>query len=312
MTKMEEKRKPDITLPALIETERLFIEPISFKDTEFVLELVNTQGWLEYIGDRKIHSLSDAQAYIQKIIDNPDVRYWTVRNKQEPGKAGIITFIKRNYLAFHDIGFAFLPAFFGRGYAYEASMTLLLRLIETEQHSYINAVTLPKNIPSIALLGKMGLQLKQEIEVEKETLQVHEAPVDKLLISSITHSFYSAFTNKYQGKPKMHLLSEHCIPRVLIIKIREGSADVMDLPSFMEPRINILTNGTLQDFEEKEIFEETKIVNGIAQRYSLYEKTGIINGLPFKTRGHKLFQFLRTRGLWKISSVTWEDEETLA
>ena len=53
-----------------IETERLIIRPIKLNDKSFILDLLNTKSWLQFIGDRKIKDEKDAENYIQKIIDN--------------------------------------------------------------------------------------------------------------------------------------------------------------------------------------------------------------------------------------------------
>ncbi len=49
-----------------ISTERLLINPLSTYDDYFILELLNTEGWIKFIGNRNIHSQADASAYIQK------------------------------------------------------------------------------------------------------------------------------------------------------------------------------------------------------------------------------------------------------
>jgi RimJ/RimL family protein N-acetyltransferase len=42
------------------ETERLLLRPFNTDDAPFILELVNSPGWLQFIGDRNIHSIEDA------------------------------------------------------------------------------------------------------------------------------------------------------------------------------------------------------------------------------------------------------------
>jgi hypothetical protein len=54
--------------------------------------------------------------------------------------------------------------------------------------------------------------------------------------------------------------------------------------------------------------ERTDIFGGIAQRFSLYEKSGVQLGRPFLTRGVKSLQFVRTAEGWKIAAVAWDDE----
>jgi hypothetical protein len=51
-----------------LKTSRLNIRPINLVDSKFMLELVNTKGWLKYIGDRKVHNVTDAEQYIQRIL----------------------------------------------------------------------------------------------------------------------------------------------------------------------------------------------------------------------------------------------------
>ena len=164
----------------LLTTDRLLIEPLVLADNNFILELVNTDGWIKFIGNRKITSPMEATAYIQKILDNPNVNYWVVKLKDDKTAIGVVTFIKRDYLDHHDIGFAFLPDFCGSGYAYEATLAVLNKMVQQHNHSHILATTIPENSNSIKLLEKLGLQFEKEIKVEKETLHVYAVSIEKL------------------------------------------------------------------------------------------------------------------------------------
>lgn len=159
-----------------IHTSRLKLTPLSGEDAGFIQELVNTEGWLRFIGNRNIHSKVDAEAYIQRILDHPDIQYWVVRPLPEENPAGIITFIKRDYLEHHDIGFAFLPTFSGHGYAQEATEAVLDHLTRVHGLRHILATTLPDNTRSIRLLEKLGLRFQKAIEVNNEALWVYEKP----------------------------------------------------------------------------------------------------------------------------------------
>jgi ribosomal-protein-alanine N-acetyltransferase len=155
-------------------TNRLHLTPLTLNEDEFILELVNTPGWLQFIGDRKIHNIDDAKAYIKKIADSPQFTYWVVKPKDTGLPIGVITFIKRDYLAHHDIGFAFLPAYAKMGYAFEAAAVVVNTLSTEMQLSRLLATTLASNAASIALLTKLGFSFDQEIVVENETLQVYK------------------------------------------------------------------------------------------------------------------------------------------
>ncbi|WP_286417561.1 hypothetical protein [Myroides odoratimimus] len=52
-------------------TDRLQISPLSHRDKTFIIELVNTPGWLKFIRNKDIYTATDAQMYIQSILDNP-------------------------------------------------------------------------------------------------------------------------------------------------------------------------------------------------------------------------------------------------
>ena len=169
-------------------------------------------------------------------------------------------------------------------------------------------VTVVENTASISLLKKLGFQFQREIEVEKEKLLVYVVSKDKFYISEIIKSFFDSFTNKESSTPKLDTLKSICIPEVRIININ-GSEVIYNLDSFLEPRKKMLTDGTLIEFEEKEVYEKTNIIQNIAYRHSKYEKSGILNGKKFKQTGHKLFQFIKTPEDWKIKSVIWEDDK---
>src|ERR1700749_1758123 len=102
-------------------TDRLMLEKLRVDDFDFILSLVNTKGWIENIGDRNLHSKDEAIEYINKILWTENFIYWVVRTKKAKTPIGIISLIKRSYLEYFDIGFAFLPQYTHYGYAYEAA-----------------------------------------------------------------------------------------------------------------------------------------------------------------------------------------------
>ena len=152
-------------------TPRLQLKLISAEDREFIRALVNSEGWLQFIGDRNVRSLEDADAYIEKIKNTPDLFYWVVRLKDDNTPVGIISFLKRSYLEHFDIGFAFLPQFSGRGYAYEATREVLD--VVKNQYPTIQATTIPENTKSIELLTRLGFCYEKEVEVEGEKLHIY-------------------------------------------------------------------------------------------------------------------------------------------
>lgn len=170
-----------MNVQSFLTTARLLIKPLTITHDNFILELVNTEGWIKFIGNRNITSQAEAGAYIQRILENRNISYWVVKLKDNQDKIGIVTYIKRDYLEHHDIGFAFLPNFCKKGYAYEATKAVLNKLIREHNLSHIFATTVPENISSVKLLKRIGLAFEKEIEVEKEKLQVYGASTDRLI-----------------------------------------------------------------------------------------------------------------------------------
>ncbi len=153
-------------------TERLLLRTLTLADAPFIFELVNTAGWIKFIGDRNVHTKEDAERYIQKILSNADIHYRVVTLQDTQTTVGVVTLIKRNYLEHHDIGFAFLPNHAKQGYAFEASAAVLADLLKSNQHQTILATTLKENVSSIQLLQKLGFSFSKEITNENDTLQL--------------------------------------------------------------------------------------------------------------------------------------------
>lgn len=161
-----------------MQTERLVITKLNPQDNAFIIELVNTPGWLKFIGNRNIYDTLDAQFYIQTILDNPLSTFWVVKLKTTQQSIGLISLIKRDYLAFHDIGFAFLPAYGRLGYAYETTKYVLAALKKEKKHPILYGTTLPDNKNSIQLLMRLGFAFEKSIEVEEAFLNLYQLTID--------------------------------------------------------------------------------------------------------------------------------------
>lgn len=162
-------------------TERLLLRALNSTDNGFMFELVNTAGWIRFIGDRNVRNIEDAYQYIQRILSNPNVAYLVVTLRDDETPLGIISFIKRDYLDHHDIGFAFLPAHAGKGYAFEAANVVLSE--QLKKHTTIVATTLKDNTSSIQLLKKLGFNFSKEIINEEDILQLYAIENKKAQLS---------------------------------------------------------------------------------------------------------------------------------
>jgi [ribosomal protein S5]-alanine N-acetyltransferase len=160
-------------MPPELISERLRLNRLGTSDAAFIFDLVNTDGWLRFIGDRNVRSLAEAEAYVDRMNTSENVTYWVVRKKHEESRLGVVTFMKRAYLDHFDIGFAFLPQYNGQGYAREAASEVLTAASKHPLHRVVHATTLPDNIRSIKLLSKLGLAFERELSVATEKLHLY-------------------------------------------------------------------------------------------------------------------------------------------
>lgn len=113
----------------MIETQRLFVRRMTVDDAPFILTLLNEPSFLQYIGDKKVRNLEDARQY---ILNGPIASYERygfgqllveLRDTRTPiGMCGIL---QRAELPDPDIGFALLPDFWNKGFAFEAASAVL-------------------------------------------------------------------------------------------------------------------------------------------------------------------------------------------
>jgi len=173
----------DANLELVAQTQRLRLRRLRKADTAFLLELLNQPSWLEFIGDRNVHSAAQADDYLAQRIDAQFDRYgfgmWGVELRAgqpplahlpvagqraigHPGMGqliGLVGLVKRDYLPEPDLGFALLDAYAGHGLAHEAACAVL-PLARARGLKRLLAITDPDNHRSIALLHRLGFQLE--------------------------------------------------------------------------------------------------------------------------------------------------------
>ncbi len=151
-----------------IETERLQLTPFTLDDVFFIIDLLNSEGWLRYIGDRNVKSVEQATNYLLK---GPLASYdrWgfglSKVSLKDGTPIGMCGLLQREQLPAPDIGFALLPAYAGTGYGYEISSSVIAYSKQTKLTDKLLAITLPENQPSIKLLGKLGFVYDGEIKL---------------------------------------------------------------------------------------------------------------------------------------------------
>ncbi len=160
----------------VLETERLVLRHLNLNDAPFIVDLLNEPSFLRYIGDRGVRTDQDARRY---LTEGPLASYERhglglylafVRETGEP--IGMCGLLKRETLRDVDIGFAYRPAYWGRGYAREAASATLQHGRTTLGLNRIVAITSPDNEGSRRVLEAIGLRFEGLIRLGDDPREV--------------------------------------------------------------------------------------------------------------------------------------------
>ena len=148
----------------VLETDRLILRHQTIEDAAFILELLNDPSWIQYIGDRGVRTIDDARGYILKGALDMYARlgfgFYLTELKEGGIPIGICGLVKRDFLEDVDVGFAFLPKFWGKGYAFEAASAVMGYTQSVLGLKRIVAITSEDNHASSKLLEKLGLHFE--------------------------------------------------------------------------------------------------------------------------------------------------------
>jgi len=127
-------------------------------------------------------------------------------------------------------------------------------------------------------------------------------------IDAVVVRFFSAFDNRDGATPRLADLIDCFTDKATIVRRSDGGAELYTVKEFALPRIQLLTQGALLDFHEREISSTTQIFDGIATRTSRYRKSGLLDGNDYSGSGTKCFQLVDLGSGWRIASLAWVDD----
>jgi RimJ/RimL family protein N-acetyltransferase len=160
----------------ILETPRLVLREFTHGDDGFVLRLLNEPSWLRFIGDRGVRTLEDARRYLDDGPRKSQARngfgLWCVVPKGGDAPVGMCGLVRRETLPDVDLGFAFLPGTWGRGYAWESATAVLEHARGVLGLRRVLAITDPENAASIRVLERIGMQREGTVRMPGETLDL--------------------------------------------------------------------------------------------------------------------------------------------
>jgi RimJ/RimL family protein N-acetyltransferase len=152
-------------------SERLQVRHLVDTDAAFILELLNDPDFIRNIADRGVTTLEAARKY---IATGPAASYARfgfglslVQLRDRATPIGMCGLLRRDSHPDVEIGFAFLPAFRGKGYAFEAAAAVLEFGTRSLRLDRIVALTTPENHTSIKVLEKLGFEFREILHLQE-------------------------------------------------------------------------------------------------------------------------------------------------
>jgi RimJ/RimL family protein N-acetyltransferase len=161
----------------VIETERLNLREMSEADAAFVLEVLNDPGFIRFVGDRGVRTVEEAARYVAERFAESYRRdgfgLWLVETKDGGVPVGMCGLLTRKELNVVEVGYAFLPPFRGKGYAYEAASATTRYARGVLGLRSLYAITNPDNAISMRVLEKLGFRFERTVRLTPEESEVN-------------------------------------------------------------------------------------------------------------------------------------------
>jgi RimJ/RimL family protein N-acetyltransferase len=134
------------------------------------VKLLNEPSFIENIGDRGVRSIKDAHRYMREgpmaMYEKYGFGLWHTALK-DGTFIGMCGLLKRDHLPAPDVGYAFLPPFWGQGFAHEAAAATLHHCTRKFGLSRVLGVVSEGNAGSIRVLEKLGMTFDRMISMRE-------------------------------------------------------------------------------------------------------------------------------------------------
>ena len=150
------------------ESRRLVLRQLDAQaDAAFVLRLLNEPSFIANIADRGVRTLGDASRYIESgpraMYAKHGVGLLRTELKSTGEVIGLCGLIKRDWLPDADVGFAFFPEFWSKGYAFESAAAIIEWGRTLGGITRVVGITAPANVGSQRVLQKLGMKFARTV-----------------------------------------------------------------------------------------------------------------------------------------------------
>jgi RimJ/RimL family protein N-acetyltransferase len=161
-----------LAIPPELETGRLSLRRLEFDDAPFLVGLLNQPSFLANIGDRGVRTVEDAHRYLREgpmaMYEKFGFGLWHVSLRENGNPIGMCGLLRRDILPDVDVGYAFLPEYWGRGYAFEAADATLRHAAAKFGLARVIGVVSEGNGASIRVLEKLGMSFERMVSMRPD------------------------------------------------------------------------------------------------------------------------------------------------
>jgi RimJ/RimL family protein N-acetyltransferase len=147
----------------LLETDRLLIRPFAIEDAKDALDFCSNPETIKNTGDVVRTTVAEIEDVINNVWLSDYANYgygrYAVFYKPNNKLIGFCGFKYLPELKMTDLGYRYLPEYWGKGIATESSKKLLEFGFSTLNLKTIFGTVVPENIASSAVLRKLGFTL---------------------------------------------------------------------------------------------------------------------------------------------------------
>jgi [ribosomal protein S5]-alanine N-acetyltransferase len=160
----------------VLETERLVLRELVPDDAPFMLELLNDPAYILNIADRGVRDVEGARRYLEERWRASYAEHgfglWVVVHRETGASTGLCGLVRRDGLDDVDIGYAFLPAFRGRGFALESALGVKAHARDVVGLTRLVAIVTPGNTRSIHVLERLGMRFERTLRLPGDASDV--------------------------------------------------------------------------------------------------------------------------------------------
>ncbi|ALT78620.1 GNAT family N-acetyltransferase [Paucibacter sp. KCTC 42545] len=308
----------------VLTSERLRLRWFESSDAPYVLEQLLEPSWIKNIRDPGVHDLAAAQSWMEEKLFAgywaSGLGLWAVERASDGQVLGMCGLLQRDYLPAPDIGYAFLPRFWGQGYAREAAAACLAYAQEVLAQQRLFASTALDNAPSQKVLQSIGFRHQEDVALDGNAglsrlfiwedgseacrPDIHSEGNGDAQIQALLQRFSSAFNNGQGRVPQVSALPFWMLGRAAISLGDADASGCLSLREFMRQRAELLgPGGRWTEVEQRVNSLRLERHGQIAHAWLSVQMSGRDAGQAFERESLQSIQLLRQGKAWKIAAL---------